>query len=167
MPTYNGKEVTLCEDFIDVGYMAENFTATDRDGNEVEIKRSHPNRSMTLLLSMPSGGFETEILRIDKFISAIEVDINCYLVLNQKVDIELKKFELIIDSLDEFGGLYGTKIEGEYLQDELTKALFLISKDGAVFYLDMPEKLEDEIKLDRLQVELNKAYVSYTGQGCH
>jgi hypothetical protein len=45
--------------------------------------------------------------------------------------------------------------------------MFLISKDGAVFYLDMPNDLSDPFDLDRLRVELNKAYTSYNGTGCH
>jgi peroxiredoxin len=101
------------------------------------------------------------------------VPIYCYFVfakqLKQKAILNnrLEKFELIIDSEEEFGNMYGTKIVSGSLNDMLTKSLFLISKDGAIFYLELPEELEKPLNLERLQVELNKAYVSYTGTGCH
>jgi len=79
----------------------------------------------------------------------------------------LKKFEILIDSEQEFGGMYGASIEDGSLESKLTKSLFLIGKDGAIFWLEVPEDLSKELDLERLQVELNKAYVTYTGVGCH
>jgi peroxiredoxin len=79
----------------------------------------------------------------------------------------LEKFKIYFDCEDEFGGMYGTQIVSGTLEGMLTKALFLISKDGAIFYLDMPDDISKPLDLERLQVELNKAYVSYTGVGCH
>jgi hypothetical protein len=63
--------------------------------------------------------------------------------------------------------MYGTEIINGNLTNLLTKSLFLISKDGAVFYLDMPQDLDTPLDLERLQIELNKAYTTYTGVGCH
>lgn len=171
---YKNETLKLCEDFIDIGYMAENYEAADIDGKTVEIRRSHPDKSMSLFISFPAlEDFEPEILKIDKFLSNLQVAVNCYLVFAKSNDLtaelakKLTKLIPVFDTEDEFGPMYGTKLESGSLEGELTKALFLISKDGAVFYLQMPEDLEKEIDLDRLQVELNKAYVSYTGVGCH
>lgn len=172
---YKGKEFELTEDFIDIGYMAENIEVTDFYGKTKEIKRSDEKGSMTLLISFPfiQDGFLDEILVLDKFMSNIQVDINCYFIFSNNcpeksaIKNRLEKFEIVYDTEDEFGNMYGTKIVSGELEDKLTKALFLISKDGAVFYLDMPDDLEKPIDLERLQVELNKAYVTYTGVGCH
>ena len=68
---------------------------------------------------------------------------------------------------DEFGPMYGTKIVQGDLENKLAKALFLISKDGAIFYLEFLKNLEENFDLERLRVELNKAYITYTGVGCH
>ena len=172
---YNGKENELTEDFIDIGYMAENIEVTDFYGNTKEIKRSDEKGSMTLLISFPfvQNGFLDEILKLDKFMSKIQVDINCYFLFSTKcsektvIKNRLEKFEIVYDDEEEFGNMYGTKIVSGELEGKLTKAMFLISKDGAVFYLDMPHDLNMAFDLDRLQVELNKAYVTYTGVGCH
>ncbi len=173
---YKGESFELCDDFIDVGYMAENIEVKNsKSGETFEIKRSHEDKSMTLLISFPDAdnGFSLEILKLDEFMSKIEVPINCYFVFDKKFDEpvmlknRLKKFEVCSDIEDQFGDMYGTKILSGKLDGKLCKSLFLISKDGAVFYLNMPTNMEDEFDLERLRVELNKAYVSYTGVGCH
>ena len=172
---YKDEKLELCEDFTDVGYMAENFEVIDFYGTTKEIKRSHTNKSMTLLVSFPlsNNGFGDEIIKLDEFMSHIKVDINCYLIFNEQGEEKtalknrLKKFEMVFDTENEYGNMYGTKLVSGSMEDKLTKALFLISKDGAIFYLDIPNDLEKQFDLQRLQVELNKAYVSYTGVGCH
>ena len=172
---YNGKENELTEDCIDIGYMAENIEVIDFFGKIKEIKRSDEKGSMTLLISFPNTEevFLKELLKVDEFLSHIQVDIHCYFIFNEKCENltplqnRLKKFEIVYDNEDEFGNMYGTKIISGEFKDKLTKALFLISKDGAVFYLDMPSNLKKEMDLERLQVELNKAYITYTGVGCH
>ena len=105
--------------------------------------------------------------------SKIQVPIQCYFIFNEEIKNatvfknRLKKFEIVFDTQEEFGNMYGAKIVSGSMKDKLTKALFLISKDGAVFFLDIPNNLEKEFDLERLQVELNKAYITYTGTGCH
>lgn len=172
---YEDESLELCEDFIDVGYMAENIEVADTKGEILEIKRSHPDKAMTLLVSFPhdNNGFMDEILVMDELLSKIQVPLNCYFIFDKdyKVDTvlknRLKKFSLVLDTEEEFGNMYGTKLVSGSLEDKLTKSLFLISKDGAIFYLEMPGDLSDPFDLDRLRVELNKAYTSYTGVGCH
>ena len=172
---YKDEFLELCDDFIDVGYMAENIEVKDMFGECYEIKRSNPDKSMTVFVSFPhdEDGFSLEILKIDELLSKIQVPLNCYMFFDKDYEMQtvlknrLKKFKVVLDAEDEFGSMYGTKLVSGSLEDKLTKSLFLISKDGAIFYLDMPNDLNNEFDLDRLRVELNKAYTSYTGVGCH
>lgn len=172
---YNDEFLELTEDFIDVGYMAENIEVQDLHGKTKEIRRSHPDKSMTVLVSYShiQDSYIDEILKIDNFLNDIQVAVNCYIVFDKGYEAQnvlknrLKKFEVVIDSEEEFGNMYGTKLVSGSLKDKLTKSLFLIGKDGAIFYLDMPDDLNKELDLERLRVELNKAYSSYTGVGCH
>jgi len=172
---YKEEEFELCDDFIDVGYMAENVVVSDFYGKKIELKRSHSDKAMSLFISFPyaSNGFLEEIVKIDAFMSHIEVPIYTYFIFNEKFEEQmalknrLLKFEMVFDVENEFGGMYGTKIANGSLENKLTKSLFLISKDGAIFYLDIPDDLSQPLNLDRLQIELNKAYMSYTGAGCH
>lgn len=172
---YKDELLELCDDFIDVGYMAENIDVQDLNGERIEIKRSHLDKSMTILVSFTDANdeFISEILKIDEFLSNIKVPLNAYMIFDKDATVQtalknkLKAFKVVLDVDDEFGSMYGTKLVSGSLEDKLTKSLFLISKDGAIFYLEMPNDLNKEFDLERLRVELNKAYVSYTGVGCH
>ncbi|QOY53167.1 hypothetical protein [Candidatus Sulfurimonas baltica] len=172
---YKDELLALCEDFIDVGYMAENIEVQDMNGKTIEIKRSHPDKAMTILVSFTHVDDSSidEIIKIDEFLSDIQVPIKCYMIFDKNNESQnilknrLKKFEVVIDSEEEFGNMYGTKLVSGSLKDKLTKSLFLIGKDGSVFYINMPSDLCKELDLERLRVELNKAYLSYTGVGCH
>jgi len=173
---YKDNICDLTDDFIDIGYMAEDIEVSDLNGQIKQIKRSHENGAMTLYVSFPdtSDNFIKEMFKLDEFMSHIQVEIYCYFIFNKLDENEiilknrLKKFQVVIDNQDDFGNMYGTKIINGVLEDKLTKALFLISKDGAIFYLEMPNDISNkQIDLERLQVELNKAYITYTGAGCH
>lgn len=170
---YKNNEQVLVDDFMDIGYMAENVKVLSTCKEKIELQRSHEDKSMTLFMSYPSCEFEKEILIIDEFLHDIHVGLNCYLIFSefneQNVALEqkLKKFKVFFDEEDEYGNMYGTKIESGSLEGKLTKALFLISKDGAVFYIDMPNDLQMPLDLERLHAQLNKAYITYTGVGCH
>lgn len=169
---YNNEQLELCDDFIDVGYMAENFEAINPEGDLIEVRRSHSDGAMTLLISFPNiEDFLEEIRYLDELLSHLQVKVHCYLLLNNsrtsKEIAAFKSFSVLFDSEEEFGNMYGTKIVSGSLKEALTKALFLISKDGAIFYIDMPSNLHEPLDSERLHVELNKAYSTYTGVGCH
>lgn len=167
---YKNEEMKLTEEFIDIGYMAENFDVININNEEITIKKASPNRNIQLFLSFPNfDDFSEEIIAFDEFISGAKIDIFVYLIFNEKIDLsyDFKKIIPIFDINEEFANMYGTKIVSGTLENRLTKALFLIGKDGAIYHIDMPSNLDSPLDLERIRAELNKAYQSYTGAGCH
>lgn len=166
---YKNEEFELTEDFIDIGYMAEDIEAIDIEGNELKIKKASSNRMIQIFLSFPNfKEFKEEILAFDEFMNDAKVEIFTYILFNEKID--LPKFKKIVPAFDikqDFADMYGTKIISGKLENKLTKALFLIGKDGAIYHIDMPEDLENSFDMHRIRLELNKVYQSYTGHGCH
>jgi peroxiredoxin len=168
--TYKNENFDLIDELIDVGYMAEEFEAQNLQGETIQIKKASPNRMIQIFLSFPNfEEFKDEIIEFDEFMSDAKVEIFTYIIFAQKTDIPyvFKKLIPIFDLNEEFGEMYGTKIVSGSLEDKLTKALFLIGKDGAVYHIDMPENLEKPLNIERVRVEVNKVYQSYTGVGCH
>jgi peroxiredoxin len=168
--TYKNEQLELTDEFIDIGYMAENFDAIDLDKKKISIKRTSPNRNIQIFLSFPSfHKFSDEIISFDEFMNDAKIDIFTYIIFNEEISIpyKFKKLIPIFDTNEEFANIYGTKIVSGSLENRLTKALFLIGKDGAIYHIDMPNNLEKSLDLERIRVELNKAYQSYTGVGCH
>ena len=168
--TYNNEKLELTDDFIDIGYMAENFDAIDLDKNEITVKRASPNRNIQLFISYPFfKEFKDEIIAFDEFMSEAKIDIYTYIIFNEPMDIpyKFKKLIPIFDVNEEYANMYGTKIVSGSLENRLTKALFLIGKDGAIYHIDMPNDLKELLDLEKVRGALNKAYLSYTGAGCH
>jgi peroxiredoxin len=167
---YKNEQLELIDDFVDIGYMADDFDAFDINNNEITIKKASPNRNIQLFLSFPSfEDFSQEIIAFDEFISGAQIDIFTYVIFSENINIpyKFKKLIPIFDTNEEFGNMYGTKIVSGTLENRLTKALFLIGKDGAIYHIDMPENLEKQLDLEKIRLALNKAYQSYTGAGCH
>lgn len=168
--TYKNESFELIDEFIDLGYMAENVEALGLDNQALFISKNSPNRTIQIFLSYPSfEEFKEEIIAFDEFMNNAKVEIFTYLIFNQPIEFSYKFKKLIpaFDVNDEFGNMYGTKIVSGSLENKLTKALFLIGKDGAIYHIDMPKNLEQGFDMERVRVELNKVYQSYTGVGCH
>jgi peroxiredoxin len=167
---YKNDEMELTDDFIDIGYMAENIDVIKLNGEKFTIKKASPNRNIQIFLSFPNfDDFKEEIIAFDEFINGAKIDIYTYIIFNEKIDFpyEFKKIIPVFDINEEFANMYGTKIVSGSLENKLTKALFLIGKDGAIYHIDMPNNLDKPLDLERIRVELNKVYQSYTGTGCH
>jgi hypothetical protein len=171
--TYNDEVLSLADDAMEEGYMAQSIVVGTPYADKFTIQRSSKNISMTILYSVPNLEFEEEIMQIDNFLSLLQVPIQGYLIFDrplqgaQKLQKKLKIMQVVYDNHNEFGAWYGTKIIDGSLADSLCKSLFLISKDGAVFYVDLPHDMSDKINLERLHIALNKAFTIYTGVGCH
>ncbi len=167
---YKNEEMELTDDFIDIGYMAENIDVIKLNGEKFTIKKASPNRNIQIFLSFPNfDDFKEEIIAFDEFINGAKIDIYTYIIFNEKIyfPYEFKKIIPVFDINEEFAEMYGTKIVSGSLENKLTKALFLIGKDGAIYHIDMPNNLDKPLDLERIRVELNKVYQSYTGTGCH
>ena len=64
-----------------------------------------------------------------------KVEIYTYLFFNKPLKLpKLKKIIPVFDVNNEFGDMYGTKIVSGSMKNRLTKALFIIGKDGDLSY---------------------------------
>jgi peroxiredoxin len=168
--TYKNESFELVDDFIDIGYMAEDIDAIGLDNQPLHISKNSPNRTIQIFLSYPSfEAFKDEIMAFDHFMECAQVEIFTYIIFDEPTDFSytFKKLIPAFDVNEDYGNMYGTKIVSGSLENKLTKALFLICKDGAIYHIDMPTNLENSFNIERIRVELNKVYQSYTGVGCH
>lgn len=166
---YKNEEFKITDEIIDIGYMAEDVDVKGIDKKEFTIKKATPSRTIQIFLSFPNfEDFKEEILFFDNFIDEAEVEIYTYVFFNEEIKLpKLKKIIPVFDINNEFGDMYGTKIVSGSMENKLTKALFIIGKDGAIYHIDIPQNLEKPLDIERVRVELNKVYQSYTGVGCH
>ena len=166
---YKNEEFKITDEIIDIGYMAEDVDVKGLDKKEFTIKKASPTRTIQIFLSFPNfEDFKEEILFFDNFINEAKVEIFTYLFFDKEIKLpKLKKIIPVFDINNEFADMYGTKIVSGSMENKLTKALFIIGKDGAIYHIDIPQDLEKPLDIERVRLELNKVYQSYTGVGCH
>ncbi len=168
--TYKKESFELIDELIDIGYIAEDIDVLGLEQQALPISKKNPHRTIQIFISFPCfEAFKDEIIALDEFINTAKIEILTYIIFNAplKLDYSFKKLIPVFDVNDEFGSMYGTKIVSGSLKNKLTKALFLIGKDGAIYHIDMPTHLENPFNIERIRFELNKVYQSYTGVGCH
>ena len=86
---------------------------------------------------------------------------------SEKVFDDVEGFELFSDHEEEFGDMYSIRLKDGPLQGELTKALFIITKDGSLFYDEIVSDISDNFNTDLALSKLAIAQECYTGKGCH
>jgi peroxiredoxin len=167
---HNNEVLELIDEFVEVGYKSERVKVLFSTNENITIGGYNNTKKVVLIVNMPNiDGIEKQIQKLDTYLKNIVVDIDCFLVMsNEKVfNLSLSKLIPVCDKYKEFGTMYGTLITSGTLENELCKALFIIGKDGAIYYENTLENLSDEFDLERLSIELNRAFGSYTGKGCH
>jgi len=167
---YKTQELEIIDEHIESGYMSDKVLMVDLEGNEIMIGGSK-NRTIQVFLSLPHDDefLLEEAIQLDNFLQNATVSIFAYLIFASKPK-NLPTFERLvplIDVNDIFSLQYGVKIESEYLLNHLTKALYIIGKDGAIFYDWLPSHLEEMLDFDIFTIEMNRAFNAYTGVGCH
>ncbi|QOG11258.1 hypothetical protein [Arcobacter sp. FWKO B] len=167
---YKDEALELIDEIIEIGYKSEKVKVCSNGGETTTIGGFQASKTVVLIVSLPNiENTDIQIQKLDNFLSNIVVDIDCYLVLANelKTDVKTKKLQLMYDKYKEFGTMYGTLITSSTLENELCKAIFIIGKDGAIYYEQTMDNLQDELDFEKLSIELNRAFSTYNGQGCH
>ncbi len=159
------------EDFpLDVGYASEHVTLTDSEGNAHTL--GGQNGKTQLIISTPfiDKALIDELKELDAMLpKGGDYEVTAALVVANDTHERpaLEGIDFFIDSEGEYGDFYGVRLVGEPYGGELTKAAILVSKDGAIFYDDFVENLENRFNTDTLLRKIMAAQTCYTGKGCH
>jgi peroxiredoxin len=168
--TYLDEPLYLVDSPTEVGYASEAVELFDRSGaphtvggmkrGVLQVVIALPN------LSTPFAQMAQAV--IDQVGSPEGIELS--VVLSRLGGESLNAPEWVRELADEsglFGGLYGLQIEDGLLSESLTPALYLISRDGAIFYKEVPMQIPCSFNLERFNYEANRALSIYNGQGCH
>lgn len=155
---------------LDIGYASEKITLTSVDGTESILGGQNGKTQLIITTPTLDDAFLEELKTINDLLpQGGDYEVTASLVVaNNKHDVPLlDKFNFYIDTKEELGDFYGVRLKGEPYNDELTKAIILISKDGAIFYDDFASNIEDKFNIDTLYRKIAAAQICYTGKGCH
>jgi peroxiredoxin len=155
---------------LDVGYASEKVTLKDINGTEHVIGGQNGKTQLIVTAPFIDDSFVSELDAIeDALPSGGEHEVVAALVVAGEAhkDPELKRFQYLLDSEGEFADWYGVRLSGDPCDGELTKALFVISKDGALFYDEFVPDLHDAFNAETAIRKIYAAQECYTGKGCH
>lgn len=166
----NTSIMRLEETPLDVGYASQSVTLTNESGQACSIAGQKEHAQ--LILSTPFIDDALlhelkEIIEINTKESEHLSHVTLIVANDSHKNPKIEGLDFLIDSSGEFGDWYGLRLVGQPLEGELTKALMLISKDGAIFHDDYPQDLDQAFNHERLYRKMLAAHTCYTGKGCH
>jgi peroxiredoxin len=155
---------------LDIGYASDKVTLKNHSGETFTI--GGQNGLTQLLISAPfiDDEFLAQLKEIDTLLSlnALQGIGKTIVVANpEHADPRMEGWMFGVDTAEEFGDYYGIRLAEGELGGEFAKALFVISKDGALFYNDIPQDLNEPFSLEKALPKIAAAGSCYTGKGCH
>ncbi len=164
--TYNTSILHLEDMPLDIGYASERVDLKNTLGEIYRV--GGQNGSTQLLISVPfiDDALMTQLSELDTLLSlnALGGITKALIVANDTHALpSLEEWLSGYDYDEAFGDYYGVRLSNK----ELAKSLFIISKDGAVFYHEILPDLDAPFSIDKTLAKIVAANSCYTGKGCH
>jgi len=168
--TYKTSTLHLEDLPLDIGYASERVDL--KNGNDSTFSIGGQTGMTQLILTTPfiDDEFLGEMKEISTLLSlnAMEGISKTIVVANSKhTDPRMEGWMFGIDYDEAFGDYYGIRLAKGELGGELAKGLFVISKDGALFYDEIVRDLNEPFSLEKALPKIAAAESCYTGKGCH
>ena len=162
---YADNLLTLEDEPLDVGYRTEKITAYTLDGDGVDLGGQTGATQVIFTLPHDDPSQIEEILSLlphsdDKALTSC-------IITAQKPSQLPEGVMWLIDQDRSFADAYGISFIDGDLKGLLTKSVMVITKDGSLFYSDIPSDLTSPFRHDTLKIKINAAVGCYTGKGCH
>lgn len=164
--TYQNSTLFLEDLPLDVGYASEKVSLKNRSGETFGI--GGQNGATQLLISVPFID-DSLIAQLNELTTLFSLNAlggitKALIVATDKQELPaLDEWLCGYDYDEAYGDYYGVRLSNK----ELAKSLFIISKDGAVFYHEILDDLDAPFGLDKALSKIVAANSCYTGKGCH
>lgn len=153
---------------LDVGYASEKVNLTTKEGTPRTLGGHDGTTQLIISAPFIDDTFIAELNALGETLPQDEkFKASLVVAKGAHEDPALERFEFLIDSDEEFADWYSARLSGGPLDGELTKALFIISKDGAIFYDEYARNLHDPFNAETALRKIQAAQLTYTGKGCH
>ncbi|MHC3994835.1 hypothetical protein ACXWTF_08380 [Thiomicrolovo sp. ZZH C-3] len=153
---------------LDIGYASEQVTLKTPEGTAQTVGGQDGKTQLIVTAPFIDEALIAELQSIGQALPEGDgVDASLIVAATAHEDPKVDGFRFLLDSDEEFADWYGVRLSGEPLEGELTKALFIISKDGALFYDEFATNLNDPFNAETAVRKIYAAQECYTGKGCH
>ena len=155
---------------LDIGYASEKVTLTNDRGEKRSVGGQNGKTQLIVTTPVVNDALVAQLSALEKDLPADgEAGVSATLIVagDQHNNPGLARFEFLIDSDEAFADWYGVRLSGAPLEGEMTKALFIISKDGALYYDEFAKDIDDPFNAETAIRKIYAALECYTGKGCH
>lgn len=165
--TYKDREFTSGY-LMNVGYDSDKIEILDSQTKEVvNIGGDKKLLQLFVTYSFFDEADESEIRELESNLHKVKDIMSAWVIVpDEKYSTffgDREIFKLGIDYKKEFLEMYGVElIDGNEVLQNL-KAIFIITKEGTLFYRDTPKNLEDRFNLELFYTRLNNAFNCYSG----
>ncbi|MFZ2891450.1 hypothetical protein [Sulfuricurvum sp.] len=164
--TYNTSILHLEDMPLDIGYASEKVDLKTASGENFRIGGQNGVTQLLISASFIDEALLTQLQEIDTLLNlnALGGITKALIVANDTHKLpSLEEWISGYDVDEAFGDYYGVRLSNK----ELAKSLFIVSKDGAVFYHEILSDLNDPFSIDKALAKIVAANSCYTGKGCH
>lgn len=164
--TYNTTLLELEDMPLDIGYASERVDLKNSTGETFRIGGQNGSTQLIIVLPFIDDSCISQLKEMDSLLSinALGGITKALIVATDNHAMPpLEEWLVGFDYDEAFGDYYGVRLSNK----ELAKSLFIISKDGAVFYHDIVNDLNDPFSLEKALLKIAAAESCYTGKGCH
>jgi peroxiredoxin len=163
---YNTSTLYLEDMPLDIGYASEKVSLKNHKDETFTI--GGQNGFTQLLISTPfiDEALISQLSEMDTLLAlnALGGITKALIVSNDQHELPtLEEWLSGYDYDEAYGDYYGVRLSNK----ELAKSLFIISKDGAVFYHEILSDLNASFSIDKALAKIVAANSCYTGKGCH
>lgn len=167
---YRSSILELEELPLDIGYASEKVELKNHSDTPFNV--GGQNGFTQLIITTPFIDEEliTQMGEIDTLLSLNALDATAKTLVvatTAHVDPSIEGWGFGIDRDEAFGDYYGIRLRPGELGGEFAKALFIVSKDGALFYSEILSDLTEPFDTAKAIVKIAAAQNCYTGKGCH
>jgi peroxiredoxin len=167
---YNTSILDLEDMPLDIGYASEKVTLKNYSDETFTIGGQNGFTQLIITAAFIDDALLTQMQEINTLLSinALGGISKALVTATPKSNVSTMDEWLIgIDTDEAFGDYYGVRLAPGELGGELTKSLFIISKDGAIFYNEILNNLNEPFSVDKALAKIVAANNCYTGKGCH
>jgi len=167
---YNTSLLELEDLPLDIGYASERVSLKNPKGETFAVGGQNGGTQLILTAPYVDEQLVSQLKEIDSLLSlnalgGVAKTLAVAKDAHQQPDAEEWLFGFDYD--EALGDYYGIRLSPGELGGEFAKALFIISKDGALFYSEVLNDIDAPFTLDKAIVKIAAAQTCYTGKGCH
>ncbi|MGD9969604.1 MAG: hypothetical protein AB7S65_04055 [Sulfuricurvum sp.] len=168
--TYNSSTLNLEDLPLDIGYASEKVSLKNGAGSTFIAGGQNGGTQVIVTAPFADESFSSQLKELSDLLKLNALNgVSCIAAFADAATPlpEIEGWLSGYDVDEALGDYYGIRIADGEFGGKFAKALFIVSKDGALFHSEIVPDLNAPLSIDNAIVKIAAAENCYTGKGCH